>query len=167
LKPRLLLWTGFGFSHEVERTLTPLDFLNALRCGVVISAGVGSCYPAIAYQFLYLYRNRFDWGEAAVIYGLSFVSAFVILAILVHLFPVRIFKWSKLIRHREALILTMLGCLFGTVMGLVGLLFFVTELGLDVRSLSRVILFITTGACYGTLLGGSAAGLLELRKRRL
>ncbi len=167
MKHGLFLRTNLGFHHEVDRTLTPLEFLNALRCGAVISAVVGSWYPAIAFQFLYLNRDRFDWGEAIVVYVLSFVPAFVVLAILIHLFPGRLFKWSKLIRHREALILTMIGCLFGTLLGMVGLIFFITELGLDVRSMIRVIFFITTGACYGTLLGGAAAGLLEFRKRRL
>lgn len=128
---------------------------------------VGSWYPAIAFQFLYLNRDRFDWGEAVIVYLLSFVPSFVVLAILIHLFPGRMFRWSKLIRHRAPLILTMMGCLFGTLLGMMGLIVFITELGLDVRSLSRAILFITTGACYGTLLGGAAAGLLEFRKRRL
>lgn len=167
----LFLPAGIRFRQRVERTLTPLDFLNALRCGAVVSAVVGSWYPAIAFQFLYLNRDRFDWGEAVIVYLLSFVPSFVVLAILIHLFPGRMFKWSKLIRHRETLILTMMGCLLGSLLGLAGLVLVLGELLkgslLSIHNLSIVTLFVTTGACYGTLLGASAAGLLEFRKRRL
>lgn len=170
LKPGLFLRAEFGFCQRVDRTLTPLDFLNALRCGAVISAVVGSWYPAIAYQFLYLNRDQFRWGDAVLVYLLAFVPAFVVLALLVHLFPGRLFKWSRIIQHRESLILTMLGCVAGSLLGVLGLVFVLHDLTrgslLSVHALSVVTLFVTTGACYGTLLGASAAGLLELRKRR-
>ena len=167
----LSLGSGFKWGGGVDRNLTPLDFLNALRCGAAISAVVGSWYPAIVIQFLYWNRSRIEWNDVIVCYLLIFVPAFVILAILVHLFPGRVFKWSKLIRHRETLILTMIGCLLGFVLGLSALIFVLDDLRrgllLSVHTFSEVTLFVTTGACYGTLLGASAAGLLELRKKRL